>query len=253
MFYQPLNKTCKLSFIIIIAIFLWLPKANGEENNNVCLNGNLEASFELKDNWIYVCQENKQKIFRQFSKNNQQEIITIPASGNFPTYAAIEGDLYNPNSKIYNISPYDFKIIQASIIQTIQPVINAIHQPTGVNVTILSGEKEQQAIAICGQKKPVQVFETVTDNIYICISAPDNNDNAIDLSYIQQSKTNPEKLINLPAELASSFSYQANNQNQSYLISYQGLDIYKNQTKISTQPVINLYLVTSDENHEDTH
>lgn len=249
----------KKTICVFLTIFNYLfgleVQAESGENleKNLCVNSKLEAIFELDNSWIYICQDEQEKTFRQVNKNNDQEIITIPAQGTFPTFAAVEGDLSDPLSKIYNISPYDFKIIQASIIQTIQPVINTIYQPTGVNVTILSGQKEQEAIAICGLKKPVQVFETATDNIYICISAPEENLNAIDLTYIQQSKTNPQELISLPAVLSSNFAYQANNQNQSYLISYEGLEIYENQQKIRTQPVIHLYLVTSDASHEDTH
>ena len=225
-------------------------RVKAENNDNFCLNADLEASFELDTSWIYICQQNQAKFLRQVDKNNDQEIINIPASGTFPTYAALAGDLADPNSKIYNLSPYDFKIIQASIIQIIEPVINTIHASTGVRVQILSGTKEQMAIAICAEQKPVQVFETKTDNIYICIAAPDNNENAIDLTYIQQSKSNLQQSISLSAELISSFSYQANNQNLVYLISYQGLEIYENQNKIDSQPVINLYLVASNNQNQ---
>jgi hypothetical protein len=252
MLYSSRTKNIFLLLLTLINCFL-LAKVKAENiDNNICVNSQLEASYELDDSWIYICKNEQEKIFHQISKNNHQEIVTIPAEGNFPTFAAIEGDLSDSNSKIYNISPYDFKIIQASIIQTIQPVINAIYQPTGVNVTILNGQKEQEAIVICQPKTPVQVYETTTDNIYICIDN-DENVNDINLTYVQQSKNNPLNLINLPAILFSNFTYQATNKNQSYLISYKGLEIYENQQKISTQPVIHLYLVTSDATHPDIH
>lgn len=254
--FQKINYFKLLLTLFLLSYSSLFIKVKAQDNQaNKCVNSNLEASFELDDSWIYICNQNQEKTFHQISKNNQ-EIITIPASGNFPTFAAIEGELSDPNSKIYNISPYDFKIIQASIIQKIEPVIKATYKPKEVNVTVLSGAIEQQAIAICnqnGNKQPVQVFDAENDKIYICISAPENDENAIDLTYIQQSKTNPSEIIILPADLSSSFTYTAKNHNHTYLISYQGLEIYEKQVKISSQSVTHVYLVTSDANHEDTH
>ncbi len=234
----------KNSYLFILTfLLLILPKNIVKANDsNVCLN-DLEASFELEKSWIFICNNNQEKTLIQLSKKEDKKILNIPAFGTFPTYAGLAGEMSDPNSKIYNISPYDFKLIQASIIKNITPVIDAVDTKTGAKVTILSGEKEVEAIAVCQENKPVKVFETETDNIYICIAAQVDDLNSINLNYIQRSKTNPENLINLPANLTSTFGYETPaNQDRKYSINYQGLEVYENQEKVMTKPVTNLYL-----------
>lgn len=241
-----------LSILPLLITFLFIQKS-GANNSNICQNELIEASYQLKDSWIFICSENDQKTFIQLDQNKNKELVHIPAFGTFPTYAALEGEASDPNSKIYNISPYDFKIIQASIIQQITPVKEAIYPQTNTKVTVLSGNKEQEAIAVCQDKKPVQVFETKTENIYICIEAEEDI-NSINLSYIQKSKNNSYPLINLPAELTSSFSYATKgDQTRKYSISYQGLVVSAQNQKKETIPVTNLYLALPDMSVEDTH
>ena len=239
------------SILSLLIAFLF-PQLSQANNSNICNNQLLEASYELKDSWVFICTENQDKTLIKLNKNNQQQLLKIPAFGTFPTYAAIEGELSDPNSKIYNISPYDFKIIQASIILNITPVTETIHQQTNAKLMVLSDEKEQEAIAICEDKQPVQVFETETENIYICIAAEEDI-NSINLSYIQKSKMNSYPTINLPADLTSSISYATTgNQQKKYSISYQGLVIWENNQQIETIPVKNLYLALPDMTKEDS-
>lgn len=238
-----------LSILTLLLTFLF-PQLSPANNRNICNEEQLEASYELKESWILICNENQDRTLIQLSKHNQEQLLKIPAFGTFPTYAAIDGDISDPNSKIYNISPYDFKIIQASIITNITPVQEAIHQQTKAKLMVLSGEKEQEAIAICQDQQPVQVFETETENIYICIEAKEDI-NAINLSYLQKSKNNAYPLINLPAELTSSISYATTaNQPKKYSISYQGLVIRENNQTVETIPVTNLYLAVPDMSQE---
>ena len=248
-----MNKKYSLSvFLAFLSIFI--AKISQAQNINLCPNNSLEASFETKDDLFFICNNNSEKNLIQFHKQTEQKLITIPAFGTFPTYAALEGELSDPNSKIYNLSPFDFKIIQASIIQKIDPVLLTIHQETQAKLMILSGEKEQEAIAVCQEQKPVQVFETTTENIYICIEAQENDLNAIDLTYIQKSKDNSYTPITIRAELTSSISYETDeNQSKKYIVSYQGLEVYENNQKIATKPIINLYLALPDLSQEDNH
>ncbi len=240
-------------FLILTLLLTISGHKFAKADNNICVNKSLEASFKLKDSWIFICNQNEEKTLIKLDKNQEQELANLPAFGTFPTYAALEGELSDPNSKIYNISPFDFKIIQASIIKRIDPVVDTTHQKTGARLRILSGEKKQEAIEICQDKKPVQVFETATDNIYICIEA-DEDINSINLNYIQKSKNNSAPLINLPANLTASLSYETKaNQKKKYTISYQGLEVYENGKKITTKPVTNLYLAPPDITAEDTH
>ena len=252
---SPMKKL--LNYLYILTFFstcLFFNLAKADNTNNICQNKLIEATFELEKSWIFICNENEEKTLIKLNKTKEQELANLPAFGTFPTYAALEGEISDPNSKIYNISPFDFKIIQASIIKKIDPVINTLHQDTGTQLMILSGEKEQEAIAVCEKKKPVQVFETEAENIYICIEAEENDINSINLNYVQKSKNNSYPLINLPANLTSSISYETSaNQGRRYSISYQGLEIYENGTKLVAKPVINLYLARPDMTKEDNH
>ena len=248
-----MNKKYYYFSILASLLTFVFPQLSQANNHNICDKQLLEASYELKESWIFICSENQDKTLIKLNKNNQQQLLKIPAFGTFPTYAALDGELSDPNSTIYNISPYDFKLIQASIIKQITPVKEAIHQQTNAKLTVLSGEKEQEAIAICQEKQPVQVFETETDNIYICIEA-EKDINSISLNYIQKSKDNSYPLINLPAELTSSISYATiGNQDRKYSISYQGLLVSENNQQIATIPVTNLYLALPDMTQEDNH
>jgi hypothetical protein len=215
-----------------------------ETKINYCTNQQAKASFELEKDWIYICDEPTGLLFVKVPKNQSNSTLKIPASGGFPTYASVEGNLEDPESKIYNVSPYDFKIIQASIITHVEPVLKTIDNKSGAVITRLSGEKEKAAQIACQEKSPVEVFETEKSAIYVCIQNQENNENAIGLTYVQMSKINPNEKISLPAKLTSNFSYQTvTNQEVNYIISYQGLETYKNDQKINTEPVTNVYLV----------
>lgn len=243
-----------LYILTFFSTWSFLNLAKADNTSNICQNKVLEASFKLEKSWIFICNENEDKTFVQLDKNKEKELANFPAFGTFPTYAALEGDISDPNSKIYNISPFDFKIIQASIIQKIDPVINTVHQDTGTQLMILAGEKEQEALNICQDKKPVQVFETEAEDIFICIEAEENDINSINLNYIQKSKNNSYSLIKLPADLTSSISYETSaNQERRYRISYQGLEIYEDDKKVVTKPVLKLYLARPDMTQEDNH
>ncbi len=239
------------SLLLTGFIFSHVLTAESEIRNNPCINNQLQASFELEKSWIYLCSESKQLFLFQVLKNNPEPILKLPASGGFPTYAAVEGDLYDPDSKIYNISPFDFKIIQASIITKIEKVRRTIDGISGAVITTLSGNKEKAAVAACGDDQPVQAFDTKNFYIYICIEANENNPNAINLAYVQVSQVNPHSPTRFKAELISGSRYQTSTQDQiSYIIGYQGLETWKNGIKTKTEPVIHVYLKSSDSSSE---
>ena len=222
-----------------------------EVEDNPCTNNQPQASFELEKSWIHICSEIGQLWLFQVLKNSPEPLLKLPASGGFPTYAAVKGDLSDPNSKIYNISPFDFKIIQASIITKIVPVWRTIDGNSGAIITTLSGTKENAAVAACGEDKPVRAFDTENFHIYICIEADENNPNAINLTYVQVSQSNPNSPTRLKAELISGFRYQSATQDQiSYIIGYQGLEIWENGRQIKTEPVTHVYLKSSDSSGE---
>ena len=222
-----------------------------EVTNNPCPNQLPQALFELKNSWIYICSEPEQLWLFQVLKNNPEPLLKVPASGGFPTYAAVEGDLSDPNSKIVNISPFDFKIIQASIITKIEPVLRTIDGNSGAVITILSGQKEKAAVVACGEDEPVQAFETENSQIYICIEANENDPNAINLTYVQLSPSNGNAPTRLKAELISGLRYQTSPQNQvSYIIGYQGLETWENGRKINTEPLTHVYLKSPDSSRE---
>ena len=235
-----------LSSLLFLTVIMTLsPNKVASSNEQLCQNQNTEASYELDDYWIVICSQNESKSLIQVDKNQRQQMMNLPAFGEFPTYAAIAGDLSDPNSIIYNISPFSFKTIEASIITNITPVINTTHQATGTQVNILSGEQQKKAMETCSPNQPVQVFETATENVYICIEAVENDENSINLSYVQESKDNLYSTIELPAKLASSTSYETNsNQTKKYRVSYQGLEIYEDDNLVETIPVTNLYLAS---------
>ena len=227
--------------------------SNEKGSNKFCSDENTEAIYELEESWIIICNQNESKNLIQFDKFQQQELMNLTAFGEFPTYGAIAGELSDPNSKIYNISPFDLKLIQASIIKSIIPVTSTLHKPTGTTVNILSGEKEQEAMESCLPNEPVQLFETATDNIYICIEAIENDENSIDLTYIQKSKDNSYTLITRPAKLSSSTTYGTDdNQTRQYRVNYKGLEIYDNNQLIETIPVKTLHIASPDFENVDT-
>jgi hypothetical protein len=242
-----MNARLLCSFLLSFFASCRVVIASPDPQISSCANQLPKASFELEKEWIYICQEAENLFLVKVAKNQPNSELKIPASGGFPTYAALEGDLSDPNSKIYNISPFDFKIIQASIIIHTEPVFQTIDNSSGVVISTLAGEQEKKANLVCDNKDPVQVFKTAKSTIYICIENPENNPNAIALSYVEVSAQNPDAEMKIPAELISSFSYQATtNQGMSYVISYQGLETYQNGQKIDVEPVTNVYLIPSD-------
>lgn len=242
-----------LFFPLIIISFMGIniPKIKAEITPNLCQENKTLAYYELENRWIYICSESEQLFLLDAAKNNLSNIFKVPASGGFPTYAAVEGELSDPNSKLYNISPFYFQIIEASIITKIEPVLRTVEPALDVVITPLSGADKNEALIACQDNQPVQVFETKTAHIYICIDANQDDENAVDLTYVQINKSNPNLQTSLSAELISSFRYQTSTQNQtSYVISYQGLETYQNGVIINTEPVTNVYLIAS-EPHED--
>ncbi|MBD2393836.1 hypothetical protein H6G11_06160 [Cyanobacterium aponinum FACHB-4101] len=251
-------------FFLIIIIFeiikipvpfiSFVKSAKAEKfKSNICDSSQLEANFELKESSIYICTNNEEKQLIQINTNTHEKILSLRAFGSFPTYGATEGNYDDPDSKIYNISPFDFKVIQASIITKIEPVISTQYLPKEVEITILQGSLEENAIASCQPRKPVAVFETEQDNIYICIEEKDNV-NAIEMNYLQISKKSQEEINNIPAHLTNNFSYETETKNnKKYVVSYRGLKIYENQKSIEEIPIKNIYLSHPDYTEEDTH
>lgn len=241
------KKLLLLPLIFLNLILTNIAPVDSQTVKKPCENTSTEAYFELKNSWIYICSESEQLFLLEISKNNPNYNLKIPASGGFPTYAGLVGDLEDPNGKIYNISPFYFQIIEASIITKIEPVLRTVEPNLGVEITTLSGEQKQASIAACGKNVPVQVFETNTFNIYICIQDQENNPNATNLTYIKSLKSNPNSVTRLKAELMSSFDYQTSTENgMSYIISYKGLETYQNGQKINTEAVTHVYLIPSD-------
>lgn len=240
-----------LPLIIISLMGINIPKVKAEPIPDLCQEKKALAYYELETSWIYICSESDQLFLFQASKKDPNNILKIPASGGFPTYAGIEGELADPNSKIYNISPFYFQIIEASIITKIERVLRTLEPSLNLMITPLSGEEKSKALSICKEDKPVQVFETQSSNIYICIEAEQNDPNAVNLTYVQVDKSNSNSEIRLPAELISSFNYQTSTENQtSYIISYKGLETYQNDSLVKTEPVTNLYLLPSEPNNK---
>jgi hypothetical protein len=246
--------TKKIPFLLLIVISLIsinIAKIKAETRQHPCTENIPLASYELENDWVYICSESAQLFLLQVSKNDRNPVLKVPASGGFPTYAAVQGELSDPHSKIYNISPFYFQIVEASIITKIEPVLRTIEPLIDVVITSLSGEPKKAAFITCNNDKPVQVFETKNSNIYICIEAKENDPNAINLTYVQIDKSNSNAQIHLKAKLISSFRYQTSTQDQiSYIISYKGLETYKNGQKITTEPVTNVYLIPSDSTKE---
>lgn len=252
-----------LSFFIVLIFeiinlsfpFISLVKSAKAEkvNSNICDSFQLEANFKLPQSTIYICTNNEEKQLIQINNNTQETMISLRAFGSFPTYGATEGNYDDPDSKIYNISPFDFKVIQASIITKIEPVISTHYLPKEVEINILQGALEKNAIASCQPRKPVAVFETEQDNIYICIEEKDNV-NAIEMNYLQIAKKSQEEINNIPAHLTNNFSYETETiNNKKYVISYRGLEVYDNQKNIEEIPIKNIYLSHPDYTKEDTH
>lgn len=241
------KKLLLLPLIFLTFIFTKNTVAQDQNQQKRCAPDSLQASFELENDWIYICSESEGLFLIKEDKQDQNPVLKIPASGGFPTYAAVEGDLYEPDSNIYNISPFYFQIIQANIITEIKPVLRTFEHNLSVEITPLVDEEKKASLAICNPNKPVQVFETDTSNIYICIETPENDRNSINLTYIKTLKSNPNSTIKLKAQLISSFHYKTSTQkNIHYIISYKGLETYKNGQKINTEPVNHVYLIPSD-------
>lgn len=233
--------------ILFSSILTSISKVKAESFPNPCTENLPLATYELPNDWVYICSESEELFLIQIPKNNPNSILKLPASGGFPTYAAVEGELSEANSKTYNVSPFYFQIIESSIITKIEPVLHTIVPSLNVVITPLSGSEQKKALTACNNDEPVEVFETKTSTIYICIEAKQNDYNAINLTYVQIDKTNSNEQLRLKANLISSFDYQTSTQDQiSYIISYKGLEIYKNGNKIRTEPVTNVYLIPSD-------
>lgn len=247
-----LNRLC-LFLVFFSLFFLKSSKIQAQTKPNLCQNNLTLAYYELATDWIYICQESDQLFLLKTPKNDFNSIQKISASGSFPTYAAIEGDLSDSESKIYNISPFFFQIVESSIITKIQPVLRTINPSLNLEISQMSGDIKNKAMEICQNYQPVQVFETDNNYIYICIEVDDNNTNAIDLIYVQQNKSdsNFNSEVRLNAQLIANFNYETITKNNfKYVISYKGLEIYQNGIKIKEESIKNLYLVASDQTKE---
>lgn len=240
------SKKIVFFFLIFCLNLLKTPQIKAEKTLNPCQDNSPLASYELENDWVYICSSSEDIFFLKFNKNDPQNILKIPASGGFPTYAAVEGELSDPNSKIYNISPFYFQTIESSIITNIKPVLRTFNHSLKVQITPLSNNKKEEALAACENYQPVQAFETEKSNVYICIETKENNDNAIDLIYVQKDKSNSTKDIRLKTELISSFEYKTSSENETnYIVSYKGLETYKNGIKVNTEAINHVYLIPS--------
>ncbi len=71
----------RVLFTLIFSFFLVskVTLVKSETNTNSCLNQPPKASFELKNDWVYICNESNGLFFVKVAKNQTTSTLKIPA------------------------------------------------------------------------------------------------------------------------------------------------------------------------------
>ena len=124
--------------------------------------------------------------------------------------------------------------IQFAFITSVLAAISSL----GIGAALVTPSAQAEDTA-CGYGSLERSFETWNYWVYICR-------NSDELFYVGVDKSNPNNSIRLPAYRTRENSYRANNRDTDYSVSSNRLEVSQNGRLILSEPVINVYTQTPD-------